>query len=88
MAEPLGRSEFFRPGDIFRPCVSRQEITITQCTADLLVPSIAAHDATGYFVLKQVMDGYRRGFDRPDYALTAMGWSYDWNPDSPTHRGV
>jgi hypothetical protein len=76
------------PADMFRPCASSPDITTKQCSVDLPVQPIASQAATEHFVLKQMMDSYRSGFNNPGYPFTAMGWSYDWDPDSPTHQGV
>jgi hypothetical protein len=89
-----------RPADIFRPCASSPDITTTQCTMDLpkrppvTSPKEAAEQAAleqavaEHFVLKQMMDSYRNGFKKPGYPFTAMGWTYNWDPESPTHIGV
>jgi len=76
------------PTDIFRPCASSPDITTKQCSVDLPVQPIPAQAATEHFILKQMMDSYRSGFSSPGYPFTAMGWSYDWDPASPTHQGV
>jgi hypothetical protein len=75
------------PADLFRPCASGPATTTTSCSPDL--PRDASADSKSeHFVLKQMMDSYRVGFPSPGYPFTAMGWSYDWNPDSATHQGV
>jgi hypothetical protein len=76
------------PTDMFRPCASSPDITTKQCSVDLPVQPIGSQAATEHFVLKQIMDSYRDGFNSPGYPFTAMGWSYDWDPGSPTHQGV
>ncbi len=76
------------PTDIFRPCGSNPDITTKQCSVDLPVQPIPSQAATEHFVLKQMMDSYRSGFSNPGYPFTAMGWSFDWDPTSPTHQGV
>ncbi len=76
------------PASVFRPCASSPDITTNQCSVDLPVPPVAANDAAEHFVLKQIMDSYRADFKYPGYPFTAMGWSYDWDPASPTHQGV
>jgi hypothetical protein len=77
-----------RPTDMFRPCASSPDITTTRCSVDLPVQPIGTQADAEHFVLKQIMDSYRIGFKAPGYPFTAMGWSYDWNPESPTHQGV
>jgi hypothetical protein len=77
-----------RPMDVFRPCASSPDITTTRCSMDMPVQPVGADAATEHFVLKQMMDSYRGGFKDPGYPFTAMGWSYDWNPESSTHQGV
>jgi hypothetical protein len=77
------------PAAIFRPCASSPDITTTQCSVDLpaAAPS-GVQAAAEHFVLKQIMDSYRTGFKASGYPFTAMGWSYDWDPASPTHQGI
>jgi hypothetical protein len=77
-----------RPADMFRPCASSPDITTKQCAVDLPERPIPAQAATEHFVLKQMLDSYRIGFTNHGYPFTGMGWSYDWDPDSPTHQGV
>ena len=77
-----------RPSDMFRPCASSPDIRTKQCSVDLPVRPNASQAGTEHFVLKQMMDSYRSGFTSPGYPFTAMGWSYDWDPSSPTHQGV
>ena len=77
-----------RPSDMFRPCASSPDITTTECSVELQTQPIAAQAAAEHFVLKQMMDSYRTGFNGPGYPFTAMGWSYDWDPLSLTHQGV
>jgi len=79
-----------RPADIFRPCASSPDITTTQCAMELpqSVPVSSTQAAAEHFVLKQMIDSYRNGFKNSGYPFTAMGWSYDWDPQSPTHQGV
>lgn len=91
---PRARGDFrvftfdVRPADLFRPCASGPEVTTTQCRLDLPAKPVPADAATEHFVLAQMMSSYRSGFNNPGYPFTAMGWSYDWDPNSPTHRGV
>jgi hypothetical protein len=82
-----------RPTDIFRPCASSPDVTTTQCTMVLpQSPPVTSTQATAeHSVLKQMMDSYRTGFEDPrypGYPFTAMGWTYNWDPESPTHIGV
>jgi hypothetical protein len=79
-----------RPADMFRPCASSPDITTTQCTMGLSqsAPPAGTEGAAEHFVLKQMMDSYRSGFENPGYPFTAMGWSYNWDPEVPTHQGV
>jgi hypothetical protein len=75
------------PADLFRPCASSPLTTTTSCSVD--VPRDPSADSKSeHFVLKQMMDSYRIGFPSVGYPFTAMGWSYDWDPDSATHQGV
>jgi hypothetical protein len=76
-----------KPTNVFRPCASGPEITTTQCSVNLPVQQSGADSLTEHFVLKQMMDSYRSGFAWPGYPFTAMGWSYDWDPESPTGQG-
>ena len=79
-----------RPTDMFRPCASSPDITTTQCTVGLSqsAPPAGTERAAEHFVLKQMMDSYRSGFEHPGYPFTSMGWSYNWDPEVPTHQGV
>jgi hypothetical protein len=79
-----------RPADLFRPCASSPDVTTTQCTVGLFqsAPLSGTQTAAEHFVLKQMMDSYRSGFEGPGYPFTAMGWSYNWDPEAPTHQGV
>lgn len=73
------------PADLFRPCASSPDTTTTSCSLDVPREVSAGSE---HFVLKQMMDSYRVGVPSPGYPFTAMGWSYDWDPDSATHQGV
>jgi hypothetical protein len=79
-----------RPADIFRPCASSPDITTMRCAMDLpqSMPMTSTRAAAEHFVLKQMMDCYRKGFKNLGYPFTAMGWSYHWDPESLTHQGV
>jgi hypothetical protein len=79
-----------RSADVFRPCADPR-VTTTSCTLD--VPAVrhaGLTDATAAahfrFVLEQMLSSYRVGFDRPGYPFTALGYTYDWKPDSETHH--
>jgi len=79
-----------RSTDVFRPC-GDPRITTTSCTLD--VPDVrhsGLTDATAAahlrFVLQQMLSSYRVGFDHPGYPFTALGYTYDWKPDSETHH--
>ncbi|MEJ0048097.1 MAG: hypothetical protein WDN04_19730 [Rhodospirillales bacterium] len=76
-----------RPADMFRPCASSPDITTGQCSVDLAAAKPATSEAE-HFVLQHMMASYRSGFPGPGYPFTAMGWTYDWDPNSPTHQGV
>lgn len=79
-----------RSADVFRPCADPR-ITTTSCTLDvpdsrhvgLTDETAAAHLR---FVLQQMLSSYRVGFDQPGYPFTALGYTYDWKPDSETHH--
>jgi hypothetical protein len=77
-----------QPANMFRPCASSPDIATTQCSVDLPAAPNGNQAAAEHFVLKQMMDSYRNGFNNPGYPFTAMGWSYDWDPGSRTHQGV
>jgi hypothetical protein len=79
-----------RPADMFRPCASSPEITTTHCTVDLsqFAPLTGTQTVAEHFVLKQMMDSYRGDFESPGYPFTAMGWTFNWDPEAPTHQGV
>lgn len=79
-----------RSADLFRPCADPR-ITTTACALDL--PDArrgGVTDATAAahlrFMLEQMLSSYRIGFDRPGYPFTALGYTYDWKPDSETHH--
>jgi hypothetical protein len=83
---------------VFRPCASGPEVTTTSCSFDL--PKEAAVRAraadpefaeTQAFVFQQMWSSYTRNV--PDnesfgYPFTAMGWTYDWNPEAEDTYGV
>jgi hypothetical protein len=60
-------------------------VTSPEAAADQAAVEQAAAE---HFVLKQVMDSYRNGFQKPGYPFTAMGWTHNWDPESATHMGV
>jgi hypothetical protein len=79
-----------RSADVFRPCADPR-VTTTSCTLDVPPERHAGlTDATAAahfrFVLEQMLSSYRVGFDRPGYPFTALGYTYDWKPDSETHH--
>jgi len=82
-----------RSADVFRPC-GDPSVTTTRCTLE--VPDgrhSGLSDATAAahlrFVLQQMLSSYRVGFDQPGYPFTALGYTYDWKPDSKTrHVGL
>jgi len=82
------------PADIFRPCAASPDITTETCSFDLPKPAADGTDRTTQqqaqlFVFGQMWNSYRSGFDgRAGYPFTGMGWTYDWDPASPTHVGV
>jgi hypothetical protein len=79
-----------RSADLFRPCADPR-ITTTSCSLE--VPD-ARHggltDATAAahlrFMLQQMLSSYQVGFGHPGYPFTALGYTYDWKPDSQTHH--
>jgi hypothetical protein len=79
-----------RSADVFRPCTDPR-ITTTSCSLDvpdgrrvgLTDATAAAHDR---FMLQQILSSYRTGFEQPGYPFTALGYTYDWKPDSETHH--
>ena len=72
-----------RGSDIFRPCASSQDIVSSTCSLDVPDQPSGAQE---HFVVQQMMKSYRAGLN--GFPFTAMGWSYDWNPDSSNHQGV
>jgi hypothetical protein len=76
-----------RSADIFRPCADPR-ITTTSCTLDVpdAQPAGPTTDAHLRFLLRQILSSYRVGFDRFGYPFTALGYTYDWKPDSETHH--
>jgi hypothetical protein len=85
--------------DLTRPCFSGPSPDTTQCSFDL-PPEPADSQAKLEehrwlrFMLRQVAGSFRDGFTRtPAEAMqgspfTGMGWTYNWNPELPTHVGV
>jgi hypothetical protein len=73
-----------RTTDLVRPCASGSAVSTTECSFD--VPAQPGEQE--HLVLKQIMDSYRSGFSKTGYPFTAMGWSYNWDPQSATHQGV
>jgi hypothetical protein len=81
---------------IFRPCPGGTDISAPSCAAGDVSNTLDAD--TTRFLLRQLWTSDRVGFMRkgddgrvtPDvgYPFTGMGWSYDWDPASPTHVGV
>jgi hypothetical protein len=82
-----------RSADVFRPCADPR-IGTTACS--MAVPDVrhaGLTDATAAahfrFMLEQLLSSYRVGFDKPGYPFTALGYTYDWAPDSGTrHVGL
>jgi hypothetical protein len=79
-----------RSADVFRPCADPR-VNTTSCGLDvpdarhsgLTEATAAAHLR---FMLQQMLSSYRVGFDSLGYPFTALGYTYDWKPDSETHH--
>lgn len=81
---------------IFRPCPCGTDIAAPRCSAQGVAQDL--DDGTARFFLNQLWTSDRIGFEKPDsgrdilpdfgYPYTGMGWSYEWDPASPTHVGV
>jgi hypothetical protein len=81
--------------DLFRPCpggVDRDASSGTKCRLDSdLDPTLDAEFTQ--FLLQQWWSSHRATVEHgrdPElgYPWTGMGWTYDWDPASKTHRGV
>jgi hypothetical protein len=82
--------------NIFRPCPGGTDIASLRCSASGVAPNL--DEFTARFLLNQLWISDRIGFEKPDsgkdmtqdfgYPFTGMGWSYDWDPASPTHIGI
>lgn len=76
---------------VFRPCPGGTDIAAPRCSAASVAPADAA---TTSFLLQQLWSSYHEGGTLaeekadPGYPFTGMGWSYDWDPASPSHVGV
>jgi hypothetical protein len=83
-------------GSMFRPCPGGTDISAPSCAAGTVSDSLDAE--TALLLLNQLWTSDRVGFTHkgddgrvtpaPGYPFTGMGWSYDWDPASPTHVGV
>jgi hypothetical protein len=81
---------------IFRPCPGGTDIAAPRCSAEGVASNL--NDTMTRFFLSQIWNSDRIGFTTQGngtvsfqdfgYPFTGMGWSYDWNPASPTHIGV
>jgi hypothetical protein len=79
------------PAHITRPCASGASITETTCGFDLpKLDTAKLEDAKRLtFLIDKLWNSYRADFpDAEGYPFTGMGWSYNWNPESPTPVGV
>jgi hypothetical protein len=73
---------------LFRPCPGGTDIGAGRCSAGDVAPDL--DEATARFLLRQLWTSYRVGPTPADdgYPFTGMGWSYNWDPASPTHVGI
>jgi len=84
------------PRHVFRPCASGPEIGTTSCSFTLPSdPATAARAkadpafaATQQFVFQQMWSSYTYKVHSFGYPFTAMGWSYDWNPEAEDTYGI
>jgi hypothetical protein len=83
---------------VFRPCASGPDVTATSCSFTLPGPASATRTKaaealaeTQAFVFRQMWASYTYKVPTKEsfgYPFTAMGWSYDWNPDAEDTFGV
>lgn len=81
---------------VFRPCASGPEIATESCSFTLPSDPSAAVRAradpafaeTQAFVFQQMWSSYTYKVHSYGYPFTAMGWSYDWNPQAEDTYGV
>lgn len=76
------------PRNLFRPCASDPDVTRRQCSLTLSERRDPKHDRSEHFVLRQMLQSYREGQAGTGYPFTAMGWTYNWDPDSSSPQGV
>jgi len=78
-----------RSADVFRPCADPR-VTTTSCGLEVPDARHGLSNATAAahlrFMMQQMLTAYRVGFDSPGYPFTALGYTYDWKPDSDTHH--
>ena len=84
---------------VFRPCASGPDVAAKTCSFVLpddpaAIARAAAEPAfaeTQAFVFRQMWASYTRNVPTKEaygYPFTAMGWSYDWNPEAEDKYGV
>jgi hypothetical protein len=76
------------PKSLFRPCASGAAVSTPTCSLKVPERVNTSDKDVEHFVLKQMMASYTNIPGETPYPFTAMGWSYNWNPDSSDHHGV
>ena len=92
--EPGTEEVFFlevwaRPGDLWRPCADN-ETGDTVC--GLSMPANVSDDYRAWFnytrAVQYVDCGEKYDTEQLGYPWTQLGYTYDWNPDNESHRGL
>ncbi len=92
--EPGTEEVFFlevwaRPGDLWRPCADN-ETSDTVC--GLSLPAKVSDDYRAWFndtrAVQYVDCGEKYDTEQLGYPWTQLGYTYDWNPDNKSHRGL
>jgi hypothetical protein len=77
-----------RPADLFRPCPD-SETSDTECSLEL--PENVSDQHRQWFNhvrAVQYNDCNDTQFNKYGYPWTQLGYTYDWNPENPTHVGL
>jgi hypothetical protein len=73
-----------KPSDLFRPCPDR-EVNDREC--QLCFPANADSTYINWFNTNRINSYYNCNLYN-NYPWTQLGYTYDWNPENKSHRGV